>query len=100
MLGTGLGLYVAFAIATLAGILFGALIPNIEESGIDFIFPLSFLALLVPLLCSRMQVTVAVIAAVVALIAGQFLNGGVTILLATMTAALTGMLLERRTERA
>jgi 4-azaleucine resistance transporter AzlC len=100
MLGTGFGLYVAFAIATLAGVLFGSLIPNIEASGIDFIFPLSFLALLVPLLRSRMQIMVAVIAAVVALVAGQFFNGGVTILLATMTAALTGMLLEHRTERA
>jgi 4-azaleucine resistance transporter AzlC len=99
MLGTGLGLYVAFAIATLAGFLFGSLIPYIDESGIDFIFPLSFLALLVPLVRSRTQSAVAVIAAVVALFAGQFLNGGMTILLATMAAALSGMLLERRTER-
>jgi 4-azaleucine resistance transporter AzlC len=100
MLGTGLGLYVAFAVATLAGILFGSLIPNIEESGIDFIFPLSFLALLVPLLRSRLQLAVAVIAASVAIVAGQFFNGGVTILLATIAAALIGMSLERRTEQA
>lgn len=100
LLGTGLSLYTAFAASTLAGILFGSLLPDVERSGLDFIFPLSFLALLLPLLRSRLQVTVATLAAVTALVAGQFLTGGVTILLATSAAALAGVLLERRRERA
>ena len=99
MLGTGLGLYVALAVATLTGILFGSLLPDVEEIGIDFIFPLSFLALLLPLLRSRLQLVVAIVAAAIALGVGQFLSGGVPILLATIAAALTGTLLERRTEQ-
>jgi 4-azaleucine resistance transporter AzlC len=95
LLGTGLSLYSVFALMTLTGILFGSLVPDIERSGIDFIFPLSFLALLLPLLVSRFQVIVAVVAACVALAAGQVLDGGVTILLATVAAACCGMLLER-----
>jgi 4-azaleucine resistance transporter AzlC len=98
MFGTGLSLYSAFALATLAGILFGSLLPDVERSGINFIFPLSFLALLLPLLRTRRQLAVAAIAATFALTAGQFLSGGLTILLATIAAALAGMLLDSRTE--
>lgn len=96
LLGSGLSLYSVFALSTLAGILFGSLVPDVERSGIDFIFPLSFMALLLPLLRSRLQLFVAAIAATIALIAGAFLGGGMTILLATLAAALTGMLLEQR----
>lgn len=98
LLGTGLSLYTIYALSTLAGILFGSLLPDIERSGIDFIFPLSFMALLLPLLRSRLQLAVAAIAATIALSAGQVLSGGITILLATIAAALAGTLLERRRE--
>lgn len=98
MLGTGLSLYVAFALSTLAGILFGSLVPDIERSGIDFIFPLSFMALLLPLLKSRLQLIVAVIAATIALGVSQFLGGGLTILVATIAAAIIGVALEGRRE--
>jgi 4-azaleucine resistance transporter AzlC len=100
LLGTGLGLYSVFTLATLAGILFGSLLPDVERSGIDFIFPLSFIALLLPLLRSRLQFLVAAVAATIALVAGQVLSGGLTILLATVAAALAGTLLERRREHA
>ncbi len=99
MLGTGLGLYLAFAVATLAGILFGSLLPDIDESGIDFIFPLSFLALLLPLIQSRLQFVVAATAATFALVAGQVISSGITILLATVAAATAGVALERWMEQ-
>jgi 4-azaleucine resistance transporter AzlC len=95
LLGTGLSLYSVFSLMTLAGILFGSLLPDIEQSGLDFIFPLSFMALLLPLLVTRLQLVVAVVAAPIALAAGQVFDGGVTILLATVAAAGCGMLLER-----
>jgi 4-azaleucine resistance transporter AzlC len=100
LLGTGFSLYSAFTTATLAGILFGSLLPDVEDSGIDFIFPLSFLALLLPLLRSRLHVGVAAMAGVIALVAGQFFSAGIAILLATIAAALAGMALERREESA
>ncbi len=96
LLGTGISLYSVFAHSTLAGIVFGSLLPDVERSGIDFIFPLSFMALLLPLLRSRLQLLVAGIASMIALSASQFLSGGITILLATIGAATVGMLLERR----
>lgn len=99
LLGTGISLYGIFAASTLVGILFGSLMPDVEKSGIDFIFPLSFLALLIPLLRSRLQLGVAAMGGGIALIAAQYFNGGITILVATIAAALTGMLLEQRMER-
>ncbi|HEX5167002.1 MAG TPA: AzlC family ABC transporter permease [Thermomicrobiales bacterium] len=98
LLGTGFSLYAVFALMTLAGILFGSLLPDVERSGLDFIFPLSFLALLLPLLTSRLQILVAVVAGGIALTAGQVFDGGVTILLATIAAASCGVLLERGRE--
>jgi 4-azaleucine resistance transporter AzlC len=100
LLGTGFSLYTAFAASTLAGILFGSLLPDVEDSGIDFIFPLSFLALLLPLLRSRLHVGVAALAGAIALVSGQLFSAGIAILLATIAAALAGMTLERRKETA
>ena len=98
MLGAGLSLYIEFNLSTLAGILFGSLLPDVERIGLDIIFPLWFLALLLPLLRTRRHLLVAAVAATIALLAGQTLSGGVTILLATVAAALTGVALERRSE--
>jgi len=100
LLGTGLSLYSAFTLSTLAGVLFGSLLPDVEKSGIDFIFPLSFLALLLPLLRSRVQIGVAVLAGGIALVAGQYFGGGITILLATILPAVIAMQFERGKERA
>jgi 4-azaleucine resistance transporter AzlC len=96
LFGTGISLYTVYNLATLAGVLFGSLVPDVERSGIAFIFPLSFMALLVPLLRTRRQVLVAAVAAAIALAAGQVLSGGLTILLATIAAALAGTLLDCR----
>ena len=52
LFGASLSLYGVFAASTLAGALLGARLPDLTGLGLDFVFPLSFLALLLPLLRS------------------------------------------------
>jgi 4-azaleucine resistance transporter AzlC len=96
LFGGGFSLYVAFASATLTGVLFGSLLPDPQGIGLDFIFPLTFLALLLPLMRGRRMVAVATISGVLVLIAAPYTSGGVTFLIATVTAAAAGALLDRR----
>src|SRR4051794_1743587 len=67
-LGASLSLYVVFNLATLAGVLVGRLLPDPQRLGLDFIFPLTFLALLLPLLRNWRQGVVAASSAVAALL--------------------------------
>lgn len=97
LFGASLSLYVVFSVATLAGVTLGALLPDAEELGLDLVFPLSFLALLLPLLQTRRQVAVALGAAGVALLLGRF-GGGVAVLGATFGGAALGAWLDRRAE--
>jgi predicted branched-subunit amino acid permease len=63
--------------------------------GVDFVFPLAFLALLVPLLRQRTDVVVAVFAGVVAWVLSKQLPGGLPILGAGVSGALLGAWLTR-----
>mgnify|MGYP002779599329 CR=1 FL=1 len=95
LFGTGLSLYASFGLATLGGLLFGSFLPDPERSGLSFIFPLSFLALLLPLLRSHRAILIAAISAGTMLIASQFANSGVAFLIAAITAATIGAILDR-----
>lgn len=97
LLGAGVSLYVVWVAATLVGVLFGSSLPDPEKIGLEFIFPLTFLALLLPLLRSRVAVIVAIVAATTALAVGQYASGGVTFLSAAITAAALGAALDRNT---
>lgn len=98
LLGAGLSLYVVFNVATLAGALLGSLLPDPSRSGLNFVFPLTFLALLLPLLRSRRQVLVAVVSGALALGLSHITPAGVTVLGAAVTAAALGTVLDLRTE--
>lgn len=93
-LGACLSLYGAFNLATLVGALAGRLLPDPHRLGLDFIFPLTFLALLLPLLRNWRQGIVAAISACAALLLSRVTAGGVTILLAAITAAALGVALD------
>ena len=58
--GVELSLFLMWNLATLAGFLAGAAIPDPAELAVDLVFPLAFLALLVPLVRTRAELTVAV----------------------------------------
>jgi 4-azaleucine resistance transporter AzlC len=96
VLGTELSLFVTWNLATFAGALLGGVIPDPERIGVDFVFPLAFLALLVPLLRRRVDVLVAVVAGALAWLLARSLPGGLPILVSGVVGSLLGALLTRR----
>lgn len=94
LFGASSSLFVSYAASTLIGAMLGSRLPDPERLGLATIFPLSFLALLIPLVRTRIDLSVAIAGAALGLIASQFFSGGVVVLTATIAAALFGMLLE------
>ena len=88
--GAGSSLYLIWNLSTLAGSLLTGLVPDPAAIGVDFIFPLAFLALLIPLLRSWPVLAVAAFAGGLALVAAQFLNTGLVVLLAGILGPLLG----------
>ena len=95
VLGAELSLFLTWNLATLAGALLGKAIPDPERLGVDFVFPVAFLALLVPLLRRRADVAVALFAGAVAWTLAQWLPGGLPVLGAGAAGALLGAALTR-----
>jgi branched chain amino acid efflux pump len=95
LLGAELSLYVVWNLATLAGALLGGVIPDPERIGVDLVFPIAFLALLVPLLRRRLDVLVALFAGVLAWALAQHLPGGLPVLCAGVAGSLLGASLSR-----
>jgi len=97
LLGAELSLFAMWNLATLAGYLVGASIPNPEKIGVDMIFPLAFLALLVPLVRTRIELTVALASGALAFGLARTLPGGLPILLTGIGGSLFGAFLTRGT---
>ncbi|MGL4610122.1 MAG: AzlC family ABC transporter permease [Trueperaceae bacterium] len=100
LLGAELSIFVPWNLSTLAGSLLSEAIPDgmsPERLGIDFIFPLAFLALLIPLLKVRVDFAIAITAGAFAFILANMLhvNGGVTILLVGVLGSLLGAFVTR-----
>ena len=64
LFGSGLGLWSGWQLATLAGVLIGAQLPS--DLGLDFALPLTFIAIVVPMLQSRGLLLAALTAGAVA----------------------------------
>jgi 4-azaleucine resistance transporter AzlC len=97
LLGAELGVFVAWNLSTLAGILLSSTVPDPTALGLDFIFPVAFLALLIPMLKKRLDVLIALASGVAAFILANVLNvnGGLTILLVGIFGSLLGAFLTR-----
>jgi 4-azaleucine resistance transporter AzlC len=95
LLGAELSLFVTWNAATLVGALLGATIPDPERLGVDLVFPLAFLALLVPLLRTRVELAVAVASGAVAYGLDRVLPGGLPIIVAGVAGSLLGAGLTR-----
>jgi 4-azaleucine resistance transporter AzlC len=92
-LGAGLTLWTVWQISTVAGILVGAQIP--QDWPLSFALPLTFIALVVPVLKDRASIAAALTAGAVGLLAMSFpLKTG--LLLAAFVGIATGMIVERR----
>ena len=95
-MGIELSLFIVWNLATLGGFLLGATIPDPMELGVDLIFPLAFLALLVPLVRTRVELVVALAAGALAYALQQGLPGGLPILITGVAGSLLGAFLTRR----
>lgn len=94
--GSNISLYVIWQLSTIAGILLGTRIPDPVTYGLDLVFPLTFIGLLVPLLKTRVSSIVAALAAGIALAGAVYLPGKWYILLTGIVASGIGALLARR----
>lgn len=95
LLGAELSLFMMWNLATFAGFLLGAAVPDPDKLGIDLIFPLAFLALLVPLVRTRVELVVAVVSGCLAFVVAQIAPGGLPILLTGIGGSLLGAFLTR-----
>ncbi len=95
LLGCELSLFVSWNVFTLVGALAGSIIADPAKLGVDFIFPLSFTALIVPLLKSKTDVIVAGISGVLALVFSKILPGGFSIFATGVIGSLLGAWLTR-----
>jgi 4-azaleucine resistance transporter AzlC len=94
-LGAGLTLWSSWQISTAIGIFIGAQIPS--NWPLDFVLPLTFIALVVPALKDRAGMAAAVVAGAIGLLAfGLPYKTG--LLLAAVIGILTGLLVERRSK--
>jgi 4-azaleucine resistance transporter AzlC len=92
-LGAGLTLWVSWQLSTAAGVLLGTTLP--ESWPLDFAFPVTFIALIIPTLKDRPAVAASLTAGVVALFAYE-LPYKLGLMLAGLLGILVGMLLEVR----
>jgi branched chain amino acid efflux pump len=98
LLGAELSLYLVWNAATTAGFLLGSAIPDPERLGVDLIFPLAFLALLVPLVHTRVELAVALCSGALAFALDRILPGGLPILLTGLGGSLLGAFLTSGSE--
>ena len=95
LLGAELSLFATWNLATLGGALVGTAIPDPAKLGVDLVFPLAFLALLVPLVRTRVELLVAVVSGSVAYVLAEGLPGGLPIVATGVAGSLLGASLTR-----
>ena len=95
LLGASLSLFVAWNAFTLVGALASSFVPDPVALGVDLVFPLSFLAILIPILKSPVDWLVAGGSSVLALLLVPRLPSGLGILLVGILGSLLGAWLTR-----
>lgn len=90
LLGAELSLFFAWNAATFGGAIAGTAIADPEALGLDLVFPLAFLALLVPLVRTRVELIVAFVSGALAYVLARDLPGGLPILVAGIAGSLLG----------
>jgi 4-azaleucine resistance transporter AzlC len=95
LLGAELSVFIPWNLATLVGALAGGAMPAPEALGVDFVFPLAFLALLVPRLRDTASLAVAGVAGALALGLSHWLPSGVALLAGTLVGSGVGAWLTR-----
>jgi 4-azaleucine resistance transporter AzlC len=94
LLGANVGIYLAWPTSGLFGALLGAAIPDPSRYGLDLVFPLAFLGLLMTFLKDRIGVAVALGAGGLALVGTYLLPGKWYVIVAGLLGSGLGLLLE------
>ncbi len=92
-LGAGITLWSSWQVSTALGIFIGAQVP--QSWSLDFVLPLTFIALVVPALKDKAGISAAIIAAAVGLLTSGF-PFKIGLLVAASLGILTGLLIEGR----
>ncbi|MDP2823340.1 MAG: AzlC family ABC transporter permease [Sulfuritalea sp.] len=93
LFGSGLGLWTGWQLATLAGVIVGAQLPS--NLGLDFALPLTFIAIVVPMIDSRALFVAALAAGAVA-VALAALPYKVGLFIAALAGLVVGAALTRK----
>lgn len=93
-LSMGLSAYLGWVLSSLAGVLIGRFILNFEIMVIDFVLPAMFIILLIMQIKERIDILVSIIAAVLSIIFYFIFPGNWNIIIATITAAVAGVIIE------
>jgi 4-azaleucine resistance transporter AzlC len=96
LFGAGISMFLSWMVAVCAGLIFTRFVDIPDDAGLDFIFPLSFVALTVPMLRHHRLIVAAVVAAGVTVAVSQVAGSGLTIFAATVSAILDGCVMEPR----
>jgi 4-azaleucine resistance transporter AzlC len=94
LFGANVGFYLVWPASGLLGALLGAAIPDPSRYGLDLLFPLTFLGLLVTFLKDRIAVAVALGGAAFALLGAQLLPGNWYVVVAGLLGSALGVLIE------
>jgi len=100
LFGVSIALWVAWVPGAILGVLVGGALPSPERLGLDLIFPLTFVALLVPMIRNRIDIVVAILAGALMLAVDGRVPDGASIVLVIALAAAAGTLLDRSPEGA
>lgn len=95
LLGAGFSMYLGWNLGTALGLIAGQTIPDPRAFAIDFVVPLTFLSVLIPLLRTRIALMVAVVSAAGTLALATQVPLGFAILIAGLSASLLGAFLSR-----
>jgi predicted branched-subunit amino acid permease len=92
LLGAGTSMYLSFNAGTAIGATLGAAIPahRLREFGIDLVAPLTFLAVLAPLIRTRVTLVVACVAGGTAFVLARVIPAGLAVLGAGIVASAVG----------
>jgi branched chain amino acid efflux pump len=94
--GSGVSIFLSFNAATFAGALAGGKLADATDLGLDFIFPLTFLLLLLPLLRQRSDFLVAATSVALVMVLDGRVSSGAALLIAVLIAIVAGSLIADR----
>lgn len=93
-LAMGLSAYLGWVFSSLIGVIIGKYILNFEIPVIDFVLPAMFIILLIMQIKEKMDVLVAILAAILSIVLYFIVPGNWNIIIATVTAAVLGVMIE------